>query len=741
MRFRVIFYLYFILLFSASFFTKALAQLPLARMSSIFPMGCKAGEEVDVKVYGSDLEGATGLYFSRSGIYGELVNSTEHKFRVRAEANVPPGVYEVRFVGALGVSNPRPFVVSSLSEVACNGGNNSIETAYKINDQSVVNATVSSRQSHWFRLVCKPKQRILIRLSAESIDSRLSPIMYLRNQAGERLSRAGEDGVIDYVSNVSGDLFLEIHDSSFRGGSEYFFRVEYIVDGMHVDFVFPAVVSNLNESQVTLFGRNLPNSEPSLFKDINGNQLEQTVVKLRDLVESDFLGGLLMPPASINLEGGIYRLPGTPHNSNPFFLAHSNEELIFLEEDSDNLTDFSQKINSTGVVAGRFYPARDVDVFKFPVRKDQDYELDLFSQRLGFNTHPYVTTQIVGIADDGKETAGPIKEFYDSKDNPGGREFNMANRDVTWRFKSKLNGYLKVVLRDLFNQVSDDPFKSYLLSFRQQAPDFRLIVYPQTVPVDKNKRNIELMTTHLRKGSSLPFRIVAVRRGGFDGPINIVADKLPKGVSFQNRILKQGQNSITAFMVSSDVSEIFAGDIKFLGKAMIEGKEVEVEAVSVVTRHRIGDYNNEPVLARLTTGSVLSVNPNDPEPVMIAVGDKAVFKGVADGKVSIPLSIERHGDFSANFKLKAYGISQLDKLGELEIKKDQSKTSLEIDLSKFKVPIGSHKFHLESTVKGKYKYPPFDGNNNDKSKDVTYRLITSPIVLEILPKDKKQDGE
>ena len=118
-----------------------------------------------------------------------------------------------------------------------------------------------------------------------------------------------------------------------------------------------------------------------------------------------------------------------------------------------------------------------------------------------------------------------------------------------------------------------------------------------------------------------------------------------------------------------------------------------------------------------------------------------MLKGVADGKVSIPLSIERHGDFSANFKLKAYGISQLDKLGELEIKKDQSKTSLEIDLSKFKVPIGSHKFHLESTVKGKYKYPPFDGNNNDKSKDVTYRLITSPIVLEILPKDKKQDGE
>jgi hypothetical protein len=196
---------------------------------------------------------------------------------------------------------------------------------------------------------------------------------------------------------------------------------------------------------------------------------------------------------------------------------------------------------------------------------------------------------------------------------------------------------------------------------------------------------------------------------------------------------KKGQNSITAFLVATDSVEAFTGDIKFLGLAEIEGNEIEVLAEASVTRHRVADYNNEPVLARLTTATVLSVNENDPEPVKISTGKNTVFRGEADGKIIIPLNVERHGEFVANFKLKAFGIPQLDKLGELEVKKDQNKTSLEIDLAKFKVPVGVHNFNLASTVKGKYQYPPLNGEKSSKKKDVTYRFFTPSIVLNVVP--------
>ncbi|HCV98104.1 MAG TPA: hypothetical protein DGJ56_02295, partial [Verrucomicrobiales bacterium] len=63
----------------------------------------------------------------------------------------------------------------------------------------------------------------------------------------------------------------------------------------------------------------------------------------------------------------------------------------------------------------------------------------------------------------------------------------------------------------------------------------------------------------------------------------------------------------------------------------------------------------------------------------------------------------------------------------------QKEATLEVDLAKLKVPPGRHEFHLESTVKGKYYYPPLNGKKSAKKRDVTYRLFTMPIVLEIAP--------
>ena len=85
-------------------------------MTAVFPLGCQIGEETEVQVHGGDLEGAAELRFSHPGITAELTNAAERKFKVRVAANVPSAVYEVRFAGALGLSNSRLFAVGSLKE-------------------------------------------------------------------------------------------------------------------------------------------------------------------------------------------------------------------------------------------------------------------------------------------------------------------------------------------------------------------------------------------------------------------------------------------------------------------------------------------------------------------------------------------------------------------------------------------------------------------------------------------------
>ena len=94
--------------------------------------------------------GATGLYFSHSGISAELIKPGENKFRVKAKAEVPSGVYEVRYIGAFGVSNPRPFSVGPLDELSSPGNNTSMAAAFAVGALSVVNR---SRHCETVRMV------------------------------------------------------------------------------------------------------------------------------------------------------------------------------------------------------------------------------------------------------------------------------------------------------------------------------------------------------------------------------------------------------------------------------------------------------------------------------------------------------------------------------------------------------------------------------------------------------------
>ena len=177
--------------------TQALGELPTARMTAIFPMGCRIGAEAELQVHGSDLDGARGLLFSDPGISAEVTNAGERKFKVQVAGGVPAGVYEVRFDGALGLTNPRPFVVSSLAEVRSPAGNTTRETAAAIGNNSVVNGIAVSRQSVWFKVTATRGQRLLLRVSAAALDSRLNPVMLLRDGAGERLARGSDAGLID----------------------------------------------------------------------------------------------------------------------------------------------------------------------------------------------------------------------------------------------------------------------------------------------------------------------------------------------------------------------------------------------------------------------------------------------------------------------------------------------------------------------------------------------------------------
>ena len=111
------------LLLLSVFVPTAWAQLPVARLNTIFPPGAQLGVPVEVTANGTDLDDAKELRFSNPGITAAPKDGT--RFAVTAASGVTPGIYEARVVGRFGASNPRAFVVGDRPEIQDAGTNKS----------------------------------------------------------------------------------------------------------------------------------------------------------------------------------------------------------------------------------------------------------------------------------------------------------------------------------------------------------------------------------------------------------------------------------------------------------------------------------------------------------------------------------------------------------------------------------------------------------------------------------------
>jgi hypothetical protein len=118
-----------------------------------------------------------------------------------------------------------------------------------------------------------------------------------------------------------------------------------------------------------------------------------------------------------------------------------------------------------------------------------------------------------------------VLELSDSDVNLGDREFNTTSRDPIGRFEAKEDGTYRVELRDLFSPTVANPRNTYRLSIRRETPDFRLVAQTVTPKYKGDAKNIEFGFPVLRRGETLPIRVMAFRRDGFEMPHFHMADK------------------------------------------------------------------------------------------------------------------------------------------------------------------------------------------------------------------------
>ena len=130
------------------------------------------------------------------------------------------------------------------------------------------------------------------------------------------------------------------------------------------------------------------------------------------------------------------------------------------------------------------------------------------------------------------------------------------------------------------------------------------------------------------------------------------------------------------------------------------------EARSATVNWTVTDYNNDAIQSRLTQNFVLTVSKVETAPISIEASESKLWETSDAGKLKIPLQLTRRADFNANLKLKAVGISALDKLKEIEVDGKATNATVEIDLTEHKIPAGTHSFYLQTQTPGKYRNNP-----------------------------------
>ncbi len=661
------------------------AQLPVARLTAIFPTGGQVGSEVEVNVSGTDLDQVESLSFSHPGItakpkmeepgpFDQGPQPVEGVFLVSIAKNVPAGLYEVRATGKYGITDPRRFAVSTLADTLEVEPNDKLEEAQELTLPAILNGSCGkSADIDHFSFSGKRGQSVLLECWGFRLDSRLEPTLTLLDPRGRELERnrnfKHRDAVIVYTLPADGVYVIKLRDSVYRGGDEYPYRLQ-LTEGPHIDYIFPPVAEAGKTGTFQLYGRNLPGGKEQPDLKLNGAVLQRLDVKItapagEATTKLDFES--VIPPEDTVLDGFSYRFESPQGVSNPIFISFASEKVVAEQEPNNSLEEI-QTVQIPCEVVGQFYPRRDRDRYSFTAKKGEEIWIEVISQRLGISADPVLIVQQITQKEGAEEQVRELVRLDDPvaterngnqmNANIGGLAFNTTTDDPAYRLIAPADGEYRVIVRDLYSSSQVDPRFVYRLALRRAQPDFRLVAMAPNPGASTNPTGNPAgqWSLNLRKGGAQVIEVYAFRRDGFSEPIEVTIEGLPKGVTCEGATIGQ-EGTIAPLVLRADAGiTAWRGEVRISGQAMVAGKKLTRQA-RPATCVWSAVNNQSASHVRLAESLMLSLNPTEEAPYTIAAGDGKPLATARGGKLEFPVKVTGLGDIKnikGNINLAAH---------------------------------------------------------------------------------------
>jgi hypothetical protein len=203
-------------------------------------LGAKSGESLELTLTGTNLNDPVAVLLSCPGkvsIPNDNKNGTDAaKLRVKIElpADCPAGLHTIRVATKLGVSNFRPFIVDELAATPELDTNRSKDTPQVVTIPSAIAGRTDPEVSDFFKVKINAGQTVTFEVLARRIGSPLDPIVVLHDAKTKReIAELYADDTPGLLSDCrlthtfkdGGEFLVEVRDTTFRGGADYFYRL------------------------------------------------------------------------------------------------------------------------------------------------------------------------------------------------------------------------------------------------------------------------------------------------------------------------------------------------------------------------------------------------------------------------------------------------------------------------------------------------------------------------------------
>lgn len=625
--------------------------LPAPRLLTTMPMGGQAGTQVEVVISGEHLDDLDELTFSdpRISAKSKLDSAGQpipNQYVVAIAADCPPGLYEARVMTRLGISSSRAFSVSQLPELVQSKPNTSLAAAMELPLNSICNAVMTARSVDHYAFEARQGQRIVVDCATRGIDSKLDAVVIIADAMGRDLLVERRGGVLDFTVPADGKYIIKVHELTFKGGPAYYYRLR---------------VSEL------------PAGAP--------------VVRM---------------PATRKVNSFSWPPVGLP------------EVAAAAEVEPNNEPAQVQRISLPCDLKGSFFPAADVDLFEFEAKKGEVWWVEVGSERLGLPTDPAILVQHVAQVD-GVERLTDVVELSDipspvkvssngyAYDGP---PYNAGTADVLGKLEIKEDGLHRLRLSDLFGGTRNDPSNVYRLVIRKAAPDFALVAWAMHMELRNGDRNALSKPLALRGGATMALEVVAIRRDGFEGDIELAMEGLPAGVTAHGLKIPAGQSRGLMLVSAQQDAPRGIANATFVGRATIDGISVTRQCHLASMAFPIPDSWGEIPSPRLVADVPIAVSGLEKSPLSIAPTARETLTVVAGQKLTIPLVQTRRGEYSgATLNLRTMGAG-FDRAPAFNVEVNADSSEATLDTAALKTPPGDYLIAFYGGLVFKYKHNP-----------------------------------